>query len=104
MWSYEFTHSLSGSGFSTLLKSIDCTELFFRSFLQVSERHYSFQIKGSLKESVILAFNWQGGWQEAVNVTVKEKTGHRFYFFFNLGLFCSCIFPSFTEEKQVMYM
>lgn len=31
--------------------------LFFK-FL----RHYSFQIKGSLKESVILAFNWQGGW------------------------------------------
>lgn len=48
-WSYEVTHSLSGTVFFILLKSIDCTEPFFSSFPQVSERNYSFQIKGSLK-------------------------------------------------------
>lgn len=34
----------------------------------------------------------------------ERKNRAQILFFFNLGLFCSCIFPSFTEEKQVMYM
>lgn len=87
---------LSGTSFSMLLVNIDCTDLFSSSFPQVSERHYSFQIKGSLKQSAILELTLKRMVMRSSNCDYEsKKMDVLFYlFFFKHGAIFSCIFFS----------
>lgn len=95
---------LSGTSFSMLLVNIDCTDLFSSSFPQVSERHYSFQIKGSLKQSAILELTLKRMVMRSSNCDYEsKKMDVLFYLFFlNMGLFFPVFFSLFffVEGKK----